>query len=68
MGLGLFIAKTLLERSGASLLFANGIDEERYQGNAIGAVVEVRWPRSAIDARSGENALPFGENTRFAEV
>ncbi len=50
MGLGLFIAKTLLERSGARLDFANG---------GPGAVVTVRWPldRIAADARA-----PLGEN------
>ncbi|WP_097069962.1 sensor histidine kinase RegB [Rhodobacter maris] len=46
MGLGLFIAKTLLERTGAKLRFANG--REPYQKNApvprrSGAVVELRW-------------------------
>ncbi|MTE00697.1 ActS/PrrB/RegB family redox-sensitive histidine kinase [Paracoccus sp. YIM 132242] len=50
MGLGLFIAKTLLERSGARLGFANG---------GPGAVVTVRWPldRIAADARA-----PLGDN------
>ncbi|MFC0201287.1 ActS/PrrB/RegB family redox-sensitive histidine kinase [Paracoccus rhizosphaerae] len=42
MGLGLFIAKTLLERSGARLSFANG---------GPGAVVSVRWPIDRIRAR-----------------
>jgi len=32
MGLGLFIAKTLLERSGAELSFANGSDS--FHGNS----------------------------------
>ncbi len=41
MGLGLFIAKTLLERSGARVGFANG---------GPGAVVTVRWPLSRIIA------------------
>lgn len=44
MGLGLFIAKTLLERTGAVLTFANG---------GPGAVVTVRWPRARIAADSG---------------
>ena len=61
MGLGLFIAKTLLERSGAELTFANGShrddDPERR-----GAVVEVVWPRSKIDARTGETPVPLGQN------
>ena len=68
MGLGLFIAKTLLERSGATLRFANGADEAGYRSTQIGAVIEVRWLRDKIDARDGENALPIGLNTRFAET
>lgn len=50
MGLGLFIAKTLLERSGAQLTFSN---------SEHGAVVTVHWPRDRIEAQSrgalGEN-------------
>ena len=51
MGLGLFIAKTLLERSGARLGFANG---------GPGAVVTVRWPLDRIlaDARAPLGANP----------
>jgi two-component system sensor histidine kinase RegB len=41
MGLGFFIAKTLLERSGARVSFANGPRR--------GAVVTARWPRSAME-------------------
>lgn len=42
LGLGLFIAKTLLERSGASIGFGNaGAPGE-------GAIVTVRWPREAF--------------------
>lgn len=67
MGLGLFIAKTLLERSGATIKFANGADETGHSNNQVGAVIEVRWPRSKIDARDGENAVSTGRNTRFAE-
>jgi len=40
MGLGLFIAKTLLERTGARLRFANG----------EGAIVAVLWPAARIVA------------------
>ena len=68
MGLGLFIAKTLLERSGAVLRFANGADEAGYHSRQIGAVIEVRWPRRKIDARDGENAVSTGQNIRFAET
>ncbi len=65
MGLGLFIAKTLLERSGAELSFANGSDP--YHSGTVrserrGAIVEVVWPREKIDALVGENAVPIGRN------
>jgi two-component system sensor histidine kinase RegB len=68
MGLGLFIAKTLLERSGAELSFANGRDPylvSAEQPEKCGAIVEVIWPRAKIDARSTENITPMGENRRF---
>jgi len=68
MGLGLFIAKTLLERSGAELSFANGSDPYMTAPDTAkhtGAIVEVKWPRDTIDARHGSNAIPLGENQRF---
>jgi two-component system sensor histidine kinase RegB len=43
LGLGLFIAKTLLERSGATLRLANRTAPAR------GAVVRVSWPRAIMD-------------------
>jgi two-component system, sensor histidine kinase RegB len=43
LGLGFFIAKTLLERSGASLSLENRVFPES------GAIVTVRWPRSALE-------------------
>ncbi|WP_373505255.1 ActS/PrrB/RegB family redox-sensitive histidine kinase [Aestuariivirga sp.] len=43
MGLGFFIAKTLLERSGASVSLANRPAPEH------GAVVHVVWPRYLVD-------------------
>jgi two-component system sensor histidine kinase RegB len=64
MGLGLFIAKTLLERSGAELSFANARDpfgDTAAKPERSGAVVEVIWPREAISSdpvdmqRLGEN-------------
>ncbi|MEQ6249573.1 sensor histidine kinase RegB [Sulfitobacter sp. HNIBRBA3233] len=66
MGLGLFIAKTLLERSGAQLRFANGADEAGYKTRRVGAVVEVRWPRAKIDARDGESAIAVGQNVAMS--
>lgn len=41
MGLGFFISKTLLERTGAEVKFQNG--------RPRGAVVSARWPRAAIE-------------------
>ncbi len=42
LGLGLFIAKTLLERSGATLSFRNS------NTPGEGALVEISWPRDAF--------------------
>jgi len=42
MGLGFFIAKTLLERTDAVVTFRNG--------RRRGAIVSARWPRAAIEA------------------
>jgi two-component system sensor histidine kinase RegB len=42
MGLGFFISKTLLERTGAVVTFQNG--------RPRGAIVSARWPRSKIEA------------------
>jgi two-component system sensor histidine kinase RegB len=42
MGLGFFIAKTLLERTGAVVEFRNG--------RRGGAIVAARWPRARIEA------------------
>jgi two-component system, sensor histidine kinase RegB len=58
MGLGLFIAKTLLERTGASLLIVNGSEDPaatRLAGppefsRPPGAIVTVTWPRARIEA------------------
>ena len=41
MGLGFFIAKTLLERTGAVVTFQNG--------RPRGAVVSARWARARIE-------------------
>ena len=46
LGLGFFIAKTLLERSGAQLAFGNRTD------GASGAVVRIVWARGSFEARS----------------
>jgi two-component system sensor histidine kinase RegB len=48
LGLGVFIAKTLLERSGARIVFGN-----RPEGEPQGALVRIVWPRATLDARRG---------------
>jgi two-component system sensor histidine kinase RegB len=47
LGLGFFIAKTLLERSGASLDFENRVFPDR------GAVVKIQWERSNFERPLG---------------
>lgn len=51
LGLGFFIAKTLLERSGARLEFTN------LQAPKHGAEVKISWPRSMVEGES-EPASP----------
>jgi two-component system sensor histidine kinase RegB len=43
MGLGFFIAKTLLERSGAQVALANRAYPDH------GASVRISWPRQRVD-------------------
>lgn len=64
MGLGLFIAKTLLERTGATLTFANGTDPlVKSDENALrcGAIVEASWAFEGLVAP--QNSL--GENEKM---
>jgi two-component system, sensor histidine kinase RegB len=64
LGLGLFIAKTLLERSGALVSTANAPAPE------TGARVVVSWPRAVFErgiganAREGEQRPPWNESQR----
>ena len=65
MGLGLFLAKTLLERSGAELTFANATDpflpvEDRPE--RCGAVVEAIWDLGSLAVPA---AGALGENRRI---
>ena len=63
MGLGFFIAKTLLERSGASIQLANREPPQR------GAIVRITWPRGAFEAHvEGRAFLPRGSRTKAADV
>src|SRR2546429_772811 len=45
LGLGVFIARTLLERTGAKVSFSNRIFPDH------GAVVQIAWPRQRFEAR-----------------
>jgi len=68
MGLGLFIAKTLLQRAGAELSFANGYDPTRgvaAQPAQRGAIAQVTWPRHALDADMGAGGA-LGPNKPIA--
>lgn len=65
MGLGLFIAKTLLERSGARLTFANGGRDgtgSAPSGGGGGAIVVVEWRRDALAPAAAETGRGLGEN------
>jgi two-component system sensor histidine kinase RegB len=50
LGLGVFIARTLLERTGANVSFSNRIFPDH------GAVVQIVWPRRRFEA--SESAEP----------
>lgn len=65
MGLGLFIAKTLLERSGAKLTFANSRRHGHagWAGQATGgAIVHVSWARSALPEIDTSPGRALGQN------
>ncbi len=65
MGLGLFIAKTLLERSGATIKFLNTSDPfltaEDTHGLS-GARVQVTWPVAALVLDPSTESAPLGLN------
>lgn len=52
LGLGFFIAKTLLERSGATVSFGNR------SGGGQGAVVKIGWPRTSFEAQVRQWGTP----------
>jgi two-component system sensor histidine kinase RegB len=55
LGLGLFIAKTLLERSGATVSFANLAGAQR------GAHITVAWPRKIFEGKAMREAADLEE-------
>jgi len=53
LGLGVFIARTLLERTGAKVSFSNRVFPDH------GAVVQIAWPRQRFEAgETSENPAP----------
>ena len=52
LGLGFFIAKTLLERSGAKVSFSNRTEPR------TGAIIKIAWPRAAFELKQGEFDWP----------
>ncbi len=73
MGLGLFIAKTLLERTGAEISFANTDRVTRRANRGVplenrrppGAVVAVSWVAKDFVAEPGDARPALGENPKF---
>ena len=73
MGLGLFIARTLLERTGARLSFANGSDQltrrmvkrSAIQMRPPGAVIEMIWDATELVVSKGDTRRALGQNARF---
>ncbi len=51
LGLGVFIARTLLERTGAKISFSNRIFPDH------GAVVQIAWPRDRFEANETDENL-----------
>jgi two-component system sensor histidine kinase RegB len=65
MGLGLFIAKTLLERTGATMSFANATDpflKKQEASQRCGAIVQTTWPRAQLNAERGAALGPNLQN------
>ncbi|MEM9146030.1 MAG: ActS/PrrB/RegB family redox-sensitive histidine kinase [Pseudomonadota bacterium] len=71
MGLGLFIARTLLERTGAQISFANGTDARRRRSSHAlpvetalppGAIIELVWPPWRLVAARETVRGPLGHN------
>lgn len=62
MGLGLFIAKTLLERTGAKLTFSNG-GAWSETNHLKGALVQVEWPLASIMPAQLSPGSGLGENS-----
>jgi two-component system, sensor histidine kinase RegB len=62
LGLGLFIAKTLLERSGAVVSMTNA------EWPAAGARIAVAWPRASFDQFSGSDRPGAGSQVEIGKT
>ena len=51
LGLGVFIAHTLLERTGAKVSFSNRVFPDH------GAVIQIVWPRDRFEATDGDEMV-----------
>jgi two-component system sensor histidine kinase RegB len=78
LGLGLFIARTLLERTGAAVSFANGSDSRRRRAaervpaaemtHPPGAIVEMIWPVSTLVTPKEIARQALGQNPRLGRL
>jgi two-component system sensor histidine kinase RegB len=59
MGLGFFIAKTLLERSGATVSLENRTPP------ASGAIARISWPRAEFESRPAAGPAPAGRPSEW---
>ena len=76
MGLGLFIAKTLLERTGARIEFANGADQDARASESdakppeltrpVGAIVIAEWPLAALTPDEARGRGVLADNPKFS--
>ena len=67
MGLGLFIAKTLLERTGAKITFANSDINKDKSVKGVreqGAIVNVVWPKDLLKVTDYDASAPLPKNKR----
>ncbi|HPG88697.1 MAG TPA: ActS/PrrB/RegB family redox-sensitive histidine kinase [Hyphomicrobium sp.] len=62
LGLGFFIAKTLLERSGAVVNFSNRT------APLTGAIIQIVWPRSAFELKPGDFEWPGSTGAKRTKV
>ena len=65
MGLGLFIADILLEKTNGQLKFSNEKQVENHgKGRITGAKVEISWERASIEVLQWDKKSKVKENPR----